>query len=138
MTLGVLEVNPEVDSIRAQRGRARSSLFSRVFIYFYFGSREFSRSKKFHQKSLKKFFDTFQLVVQEVDILPNLVNFVQYPSPLHPLINTSHTHISTKTSKPGPADFRKKLVRGIFGILETPSVHCMPFHGHAQPFKASN
>ena len=61
--------------------------------YFYFGSREFSRLKKFHQKSLKKFFDTFQLVVQEVDILPNLVNFVQYPSPLHPLINTSHTHM---------------------------------------------
>ena len=32
LTIGVLEVNPEVESIRAQRGRARSALFSRVFI----------------------------------------------------------------------------------------------------------
>ena len=31
LTIRVLEVNPEVDSIRAQRGRARSALFSRVF-----------------------------------------------------------------------------------------------------------
>ena len=30
LTIGVLEVNPERDSIRAQRGRARSALFSRV------------------------------------------------------------------------------------------------------------
>ena len=30
LTIGVLEVNPEVESIRAQRGRARSALFSRV------------------------------------------------------------------------------------------------------------
>ena len=30
LTIGVLEVNPEWDSIRAQRGRARSALFSRV------------------------------------------------------------------------------------------------------------
>ena len=30
LTIGVLEVNPELDSIRAQRGRARSALFSRV------------------------------------------------------------------------------------------------------------
>ena len=30
LTIGVLEVNPEVDSIRAQRGRARSALFYRV------------------------------------------------------------------------------------------------------------
>ena len=32
LTIGVLEVNPELDSIRAQRGRARSELFSRVYI----------------------------------------------------------------------------------------------------------
>ena len=31
LTIGVLEVNREVDSIRAQRGRARSALFSRVY-----------------------------------------------------------------------------------------------------------
>ena len=30
MTIGVLEVNPEVESISAQRGRARSALFYRV------------------------------------------------------------------------------------------------------------
>ena len=30
LTIGVLEVNPELDSVRAQRGRARSALFSRV------------------------------------------------------------------------------------------------------------
>ena len=30
LTIGVLEVNPEVDSIHEQRGRARSALFSRV------------------------------------------------------------------------------------------------------------
>ena len=30
LTIAVLEVNPELDSIRAQRGRARSALFSRV------------------------------------------------------------------------------------------------------------
>ena len=30
LTIGVLEVNPELDSIGAQRGRARSALFSRV------------------------------------------------------------------------------------------------------------
>ena len=30
LTIGVLEVNPEWDSIRAQRGRARSALFYRV------------------------------------------------------------------------------------------------------------
>ena len=37
LTIGVLEVNPEGDSIRAQRGRARSALFSRVnFIIFIF------------------------------------------------------------------------------------------------------
>ena len=30
LTIGVLEVHPEGDSIRAQRGRARSALFSRV------------------------------------------------------------------------------------------------------------
>ena len=34
LTIGVLEVNPELDSIRAQRGRARSALFSRVLITF--------------------------------------------------------------------------------------------------------
>ena len=28
-----------------------------------------------------------------------------------------YSHISTKTSKSGPVDFRKKIVRGIFGIL---------------------
>ena len=33
-TIGVLEVNAEVDSIRAQRGRARSALFSRVYIIY--------------------------------------------------------------------------------------------------------
>ena len=44
------------------------------------------------------------------------------------------SHISTKTSKPGPADFWKNE----FGILETPSVHCMPYYGHGQPSKASN
>ena len=33
LTIGVLEVNPEWDSIRAQRGRARSALFYRVSIY---------------------------------------------------------------------------------------------------------
>ena len=32
LTIGVLEVNPEVDSIRPQRRRARSALFSRVVI----------------------------------------------------------------------------------------------------------
>ena len=32
LTIEVLEVNPERDSIRAQRGRARSELFSRVFV----------------------------------------------------------------------------------------------------------
>ena len=32
LTIGVLEVNPERDSIRAQRGRARSALFTRVSI----------------------------------------------------------------------------------------------------------
>ena len=32
LTIGVLEVNPQWDSIRAQRGRARSALFSRVLI----------------------------------------------------------------------------------------------------------
>ena len=31
-TIGVLEVNPEGDSIRAQSGRARSALLSRVII----------------------------------------------------------------------------------------------------------
>ena len=30
LTIGVLEVNPEGDSIRAQHGRARSARFSRV------------------------------------------------------------------------------------------------------------
>ena len=30
LTIGVLEVNPEWDSIRAQRGRSRSALFYRV------------------------------------------------------------------------------------------------------------
>ena len=34
LTIGVLEVNPEWDSIRAQRGRARSALFYRVFVIF--------------------------------------------------------------------------------------------------------
>ena len=47
-------------------------------------------------------------------------------------------HISTKTSKPGPADSRKKIVRGIFGILETPSIHYMPYQGPGLPLKASN
>ena len=37
LTIGVLEVNPELDSIRAQRGRARSALLSRV--YFNINSR---------------------------------------------------------------------------------------------------
>ena len=32
LTIGVLEVNPELDSIRAQRGRARIALFSRVVL----------------------------------------------------------------------------------------------------------
>ena len=32
LTIGVLEVNPEVESIRAQRGRARSALFHRVLV----------------------------------------------------------------------------------------------------------
>ena len=32
LTIGVLEVNPEGDAIRAQRGHARSALFSRVTI----------------------------------------------------------------------------------------------------------
>ena len=32
LTIGVLEVNPEGDSVRAQRGRARSALFSRVLL----------------------------------------------------------------------------------------------------------
>ena len=32
LTIGVLEDNPERDSIRAQRGRARSAHFSRVSI----------------------------------------------------------------------------------------------------------
>ena len=32
LTIGVLEVNPERDSIRAQRGRDRSALFSRVLV----------------------------------------------------------------------------------------------------------
>ena len=32
LTIRVLEVNHEVDSIRAQRGRARSALCSRVFM----------------------------------------------------------------------------------------------------------
>ena len=36
LTIGVLEVNHEVESIRAQRGRARSALFSRVNIMFDF------------------------------------------------------------------------------------------------------
>ena len=31
LTIGVLEVNPELDSIRAQRGHAQSALFSRVY-----------------------------------------------------------------------------------------------------------
>ena len=48
------------------------------------------------------------------------------------------THIGTKTSKPGPTDFWEKWVRGIFGILETPSVYSTPYHGHSQPLKASN
>ena len=30
LTIGLLEVNAEVESIRAQRGRARSALISRV------------------------------------------------------------------------------------------------------------
>ena len=30
LTIGVIEVNPELESIRSQRGRARSALFSRV------------------------------------------------------------------------------------------------------------
>ena len=34
LTIGVLEVIPERDSIRAQRGRARSALFCRVHYYF--------------------------------------------------------------------------------------------------------
>ena len=32
LTIGVLEVNPELDSIRAQQRRARSALFSRVML----------------------------------------------------------------------------------------------------------
>ena len=32
LTIGVLEVNPELDSIRAQIGRARSALLRRVYI----------------------------------------------------------------------------------------------------------
>ena len=38
LTIGVLEVNPERDSIRAQRGPARSALFSRVSSYNKVGS----------------------------------------------------------------------------------------------------
>ena len=34
LTIRVLEVNPERDSIRARRGRARSALFSRVLLKF--------------------------------------------------------------------------------------------------------
>ena len=34
LTIGVLEGNPEGDSIRAQRERARSALFSRVRLIF--------------------------------------------------------------------------------------------------------
>ena len=34
--------------------------------------------------------------------------------------------------------FSGKWVRGIFGILETPFVHCMPYHVHGQPLRASN
>ena len=34
LTIGVLEVNPEGDANRAQRGRARSALFSRVYLNF--------------------------------------------------------------------------------------------------------
>ena len=30
-----------------------------------------------------------------------------------------NTHTSTKTSKPGPVDFLKNRVRGIFGFLES-------------------
>ena len=31
LAIGVLEVNPELDSIRAQRGRAQRAFFSQVF-----------------------------------------------------------------------------------------------------------
>ena len=34
LTIGVLEVNPELDSICGQRVRARSALFSRVLLSF--------------------------------------------------------------------------------------------------------
>ena len=33
LPIGVLKGNPEGDAIRAQRGRARSALFSRVLVY---------------------------------------------------------------------------------------------------------
>ena len=36
LTIRVLQVNPELDSIHAQRGRARSALFSRVVIIILF------------------------------------------------------------------------------------------------------
>ena len=34
LTIGVLEVNPELYSIRAQQRRARSAIFSRVVLIF--------------------------------------------------------------------------------------------------------
>ena len=34
--------------------------------------------------------------------------------------------------------FGKEWARGIFKILETPSGHCMPYHDHGWPLKASN
>ena len=43
LTIRVLEVNPELDSIRAQRGRARSALFSRVFVNVIHGTGPIAR-----------------------------------------------------------------------------------------------
>ena len=68
--------------------------------------------------------------------LSSLKGFLSWHSALQG--SSTSSHISTKTSKPGPADFRKKLVGGIFGILETPSIHCRIYHDLSRPLKAFN
>ena len=54
LTIGVLEVYPHCHSIRAQRGRARSALFSRVLINFDIFPLEFNFSKIFVNKNAIK------------------------------------------------------------------------------------
>ena len=53
LTIGVLEVNPELDSVRAQRGRARSKLLSQCFIMFIVTCPNFAEALSFLKGTMK-------------------------------------------------------------------------------------